>query len=402
MPALVQPSSETIPAAKMANSPANAPPPTLWVSIAKNHEALAEHRAAWDDLALHAAEPNVHYESWMLLPAAQMLAAGKDLIFVLVYRADPRNPKQPILCGFFPLERKRGYRRLPVGSLSLWNYGPCEITTPLVRKTDAAETWTAFFDWLAKDPESRGLIEFEQLPADGPIYQGMIDEMRRRGTFYLVNESWTRALLRRRESAEAYLQEALSSNKRRDLQRKERRLREQGKLEYITLQPTDDVEPWLEHFLRLEACGWKGQIGTALACKNPDREYFLTMAREAFRLGKLWMVGLALNDQPIALRCNFNAPPGSFFFKPGYDEAYSRFSPGVLVELENIRQFHANPALGWMDSCTSPDNTMLNSLWLDRRIMVSLLAATGRRFGGLALSVLPLMRWLKRAVRRTR
>ena len=45
---------------------------------------------------------------------------------------------------------------------------------------------------------------------------------------------------------------------------------------------------------------------------------------------------------------------------------------------------------------------MINRLWKDRRLMQTVLVATGRRGGDLAVSVLPLLRWGQRLVRRPR
>lgn len=201
---------------------------------------------------------------------------------------------------------------------------------------------------------------------------------------------------------EAYLQRSLSSDKRRDLQRKQRRLMELGHLEHVPLHVQPDAEHWLQEFLRMEMAGWKGRQGTALACKPSDRDFFLTVARAGLERQRLQLLGLMLNQQPIALRCNLIAKPGSFFFKPAFDEAYHQHSPGVLLELENIRQLHADPRIEWMDSCTDPNNQLLNALWHDRRTIVSLVAATGQGMGNLLVKSFPWMRRLKRLLRRER
>jgi hypothetical protein len=354
-------------------------------------------------LAAEALEPNAYFEPWMLLPAVRAFGPGQDLLFALVYRTDPQRPKgPPLLCGLFPLRRRRSYKGLPVSCLSVWEYGNCFLATPLVRRRFAAECLETFFDWLTADPRGASLIEFPQCAGDGPVYQHLVDLFRRRGTLTVLGDQFTRAFLRRRGDADAYLRDALSANKRRDLQRKERRLTELGRLEHVTLEPGADVEAWIEDFLRLEASGWKGQERTALACKGPDHAFFLEAAREGFRRGRLGMLGLRLDDKSIALSCNFLSKPGSFFYKPAYDETLGRFSPGVLLEVDNIRRLHADPGIEWMDSCTSPDNDLLNTLWLDRRLIQTVVAATGRGLGRLLISTLPLFRWANRKLGRYR
>ena len=66
---------------------------------------------------------------------------------------------------------------------------------------------------------------------------------------------------------------------------------------------------------------------------------------------------------------NFLTPPGSFSFKTVFDESYARFSPGVLIQLENFNILH-DPRIDWMDSCAVEDHPMIDSLWTERRTVV--------------------------------
>ena len=66
---------------------------------------------------------------------------------------------------------------------------------------------------------------------------------------------------------------------------------------------------------------------------------------------------------------NFRCPPGSFSFKTVFDEDYARFSPGVLIQQENL-EILADPEIAWMDSCAAEDHPMIDSLWRERRSIV--------------------------------
>jgi CelD/BcsL family acetyltransferase involved in cellulose biosynthesis len=405
MAMLVSSAEPSMPAENTANkpSPKEAEPRKegIWIEIAEDAQSLQKHLSAWDDLAKHALEPNVFLESWIILPAIKAFGAGKNLLFAFLYRANPSGPQAPpILCGFFPLERTKSYKGLPVSCLRLWEHDHCFVGTPLLHKDHARETLQSFLDWLAADARSSSLFEFPLLPAEGKIYQLLVDEVRTRSLLTFQESCFTRAMLRVRENSEAYLQAALSGNRRRDYKRKEKRFTELGKLEYRTLDSSCDLAWWLENFLTIEANGWKGQEGTALACNPANKTFFLEAAAAAFQRGQLHMLGLFLDGKPIAIRCNFLSGEGSFFFKPAYDETHSKNSPGALVELQNIHQIHALKSIRWMDSCTSPDNTLLNDLWLDRIIIQTLVLATNKGAGRFALSLLPLCRWFNRKWKR--
>jgi hypothetical protein len=369
----------------------------VWVEVVHTHHELRQLLTAWRDLAAQAAEINAFYEPAMLLPAAEHVHQNKDLAFALIYHA-VGDGTEPSLIGLVPLERLHGYRGLPTKYWRLWEYDYCFLCTPLMRKDHVRNCWRALFDWVNGQPEA--FLELPYIPAEGVIYQQLVELVRHRGLVTFDVEKSTRAIFKRRSSADQYLQQSLTADKRRDLNRKWRRLQEQGTLEFRTLTEATDLPQWIEQFLRLEASGWKGQEHTAIASKPYGPAYFQAMAETAFSEGQLLMLGLFLNGEPLAIRCNFVSAPGSFFFKPAYNEAYAKFSPGVHVELETIRILHERAAISWMDSCTSPDNTLLNSLWLERRVFHTVQIARSRWGGFLIGAVQPALRWFNRLLGR--
>jgi len=214
-----------------------------------------------------------------------------------------------------------------------------------------------------------------------------------------VPELYTRALLRRASDAETCIRRALPGRRLKELNRVRRRLAEKGTLTFEELTPEGKLTEWLEGFLALEARGWKGEAGTALASAEGKRQFFLESARSAFARGQLMMMRLRLNGRAIAYKCNFLSRPGAFAFKIAYDEEYSSYSPGVHLELENVRCFHALPGMEWMDSCADPDHFMANHLWSDSRTIQTTAVAVRGRLNGLLLATFPLLKWAKHSLR---
>jgi hypothetical protein len=46
-----------------------------------------------------------------------------------------------------------------------------------------------------------------------------------------------------------------------------------------------------------------------------------------------------------------------------------------------------------MDSCSSPGPALTKQIWLDRRVIQTILATSGRSPGPFLISVLPFMQW---------
>lgn len=376
------------------------------LTIVQSAAELAAHVPAWDDLAANTIEPNIFYESWMLLPALAAFGREAQLSFVLIYATGPSNEgSKPVLCGFFPLQMHARYRGLPVGYTSLWKYKYCVLCTPLLRPEYAGDCLAAFFDWLGRTPETGALLKMEYVAGDGLFQQLLTDYFNQSPNLLTIEERLNRALLERAgtgpAASEAYSNTALSGKRRKELRRQEKLLREQGQLEFVAL-PADapaETEVWLEQFLQLEAQGWKGAEGSAIAATPAYKEFFLQCARAAAARGQLMFLALHLNGKPIAMKCNLLSGPGSFAFKIAFDETFASFSPGTHLELENIRRVHESTDLAqleWMDSCATTKHFMINRLWLSRRTIQTMLVATGKSGGNFLVSVAPLLRWVKR------
>jgi len=362
----------------------------------RDFDELKEYLGQWEDLARDAIEPNPFYEPWMLIPALRSLAAGKDVRIVVVL---DRSENPPRLCGVFPIERVAHYKKLPVAAFRLWQHIYCALCTPLIRNGGASETLDAFITWLGSE-RNNALMEFNHVSGDGPFRELLNDSLRERGWDEgFSDESHTRALFRPRENADSYINAALRRDHRKDLRRKTRRLQEQGRVEFNSLELDGDLERWVGEFLALEAGGWKSEDGGAFACNDANREYFHSVAKSAFERRRLMMLALRLDGRPIAMKCNILASPGSFAFKIAFDESFSYYSPGVLLELENIRILHSDPRIEWMDSCATPEHPMIDRLWHDRRTIRSVLIPTASRAGNLVISALPFMRSINRKVR---
>jgi len=366
--------------------------------------ALEKYVPAWEDLAAAAIEPNVFYEPWMALPAIRAFGAGRRLQFALILAPDPARPTgAPLLCAIFPLEQQSHYqglrRKLPFKTLRLWKYKYCYLCTPLVRAGYGREVITTFFDWLAEGDHGCSLMEFNFIAGDGLFYQTLLDYFDRHARLSYISTCFMRALFRPDVDADTYLRSRLHRS-RRELKRIERRLSETGRLEYMALEPDHNVDAWIEEFLQLEAISWKGMAGRALIQDEADRQYFVEVAREAFRRGQLTMYTLSLDGRPISQHCGFVSGSGAFAFKDAFDEQYARYSPGVLLILEIIRRLHVRSEIRWMDSCADPFHPTLDRLLSDRRTIQDVVVSTGKSTGDWVVAAAPLLRLLNRKLLR--
>lgn len=379
------------------------PPPgaradVLSLEVVRDTATLRALEPEWQDLADAAAEPNPFYEPWAALPA--LTAFGEGVEIVLLSRPHPSLRKgERQLCGLIPLQRRRASGLFGLTMLSLWRHPYTYLGVPLVRAGLERPVLSGFLDWLEQGGRQRGLLRVEDFPGDGPLRHALVDELSRRGWSHGVTQTYTRAFLRRGASADGYIDEVVPGKRRKEFRRQQQRLAEQGTLEFVELRPQDDLRAWAEEFSALEARGWKGKDKVSVASRAADFDYFIHLVCYAGQRGRVTGLALRLNGRAIAMKLNLLSRRGSMAFKITYDEEWAKYSPGVLLELENIRHLHEQTTLPWMDSCAAANRAMINRLWADRREMQTLLVATNDFFSSLVVSAMPLVRWVQNRLR---
>lgn len=315
--------------------------------------------AAWEDLAQSSAEPNVFSESWFLRPALEQFDALERVRLFTLWDGDQ-------LCGLMPLSTLPRYGRWPMPHIQNWLHHNAFLGTPLVRTGYAEYFWRELLAGLDSDPGQGLFLHVHGLTIGSNVataLERLCENQRRR--WALVQQT-DRALLQHGKTPEAYYEQAVRSKKRKELRRQKNRLAEEGALTFTRDDSATGIMEWIEEFLALEKRGWKGRNGSALASFAETRALFAEVLRGGAALGKVERLDLRLDGRPLAMLVNFHAPPGSFSFKTAFDEDFARYSPGVLLQIENLALLERGD-LQWCDSCAAQGHPMIDSIWIGRR-----------------------------------
>ncbi len=317
---------------------------------------------------------------------------------VFVYEQPSRKAEAPLLIGAFPLVRRRGCHGLPIRVWQLWTHRLLFLNTPFVRAGHELAALSSLFDWLGES-SSVTAIELQGIHGERALSQALIHllDSTERTSFTVLR--YCRAFMRREGTFDDYLN-SLPGHTRREFGRLRRQRERMGQLEVRSLESGDDAGLWIEQFLELESRGWKGREDTALKASAEDQQMFRRITQEAGRRDLLDMLGLFLDGKPIALKCNFLMGRGAYAFKIAYDETYAKQSPGVQLELENVRRLLESDRTDWMDSCAVARHSMIDRLWKDRRVVETTLVSSGRFGSDAILAMYPVMRAAKRELGR--
>ncbi len=130
---------------------------------------------------------------------------------------------------------------------------------------------------------------------------------------------------------------SLSSSMRSSMRRTQRTLEKHGSLSFATATDGAPLERQLERFIALEAAGWKGRNGSAIAAKPATDGLYRGFASAAARQGWMRLYTLELDGELIAasFACVFSGE--CVLLKSAFDERRRELSPGRYLLAEVIR-----------------------------------------------------------------
>ena len=317
---------------------------------------------AWTELAARASEPNIFYEHWFLRPGLEQFDHHPDLQVFLLWSGEPGHSQ---LLGLVPLGPANRFGRLPVRHVENWLHHNCFLGSPLVLQGAEQIFWELLLVAL-DNGDWPGFLHINGLTIGGPLDRALRAVCGEQKRHCDLVHSEARALLQGHCTAEEYEQTHIRKKKRKELHRKKRRLGEAGEMQISRYRDSKNLDGWIDEFLALERKGWKGETGSALDCTDATRQFFRDILHGAAQSGQLERRDIRLVGQPITMLINFFSGRGGFGFKTAFDEEYSRYSPGVLLQIENLDCLNSE-TLDWVDSCASEGHPMIDGLWIDRR-----------------------------------
>ncbi|MCH2487909.1 MAG: GNAT family N-acetyltransferase, partial [Erythrobacter sp.] len=325
----------------------------------------------WDKLAHAAVSPNPFNEHWFALPGLNAFDSNGEVRLASLVR-DGR------LVGLLPISFSRRYHGRSLPHIAGWQHPNSFCGEPLILPGFEEEFWTELLGWADRQNGMSTFLHLGGMPADSPTLAALhaVGADTARAPAIVHREE--RAVLRHGLSPEEHLAAAASKKRRKDWARRRRRLEEEGELTVSRRDDHEGIAEWIDEFLDLERAGWKGEEGSALASDPRTEALFRDSLMGAAATGRLQRLAFHLDSKPVVMLANFLSPPHAFSFKTAYDEDLARFSPGVLLQLENLALLERDD-IELCDSCAAPDHPMIDHIWRDRRAIVKISVPIGGR-----------------------
>lgn len=316
----------------------------------------------WDRLSRNSLMPTASHSRFWLEPMFEHFPAEKAKLI--------RAGNDPMR-GLAALHK----RSVPVTIAQTWDTGFLFSGTPLVDRHEPQRALADILHAAASEFSAKAVLlrKVERNDAFEQAIRNLPPELSAGCQLFNVHE---RAALVCNSDFDTWFNKNFSRKRRKEYRRMRNRLAEQGKLESSAWRPGQPVGEWIDAFVHLEAAGWKGRNGTAIACIQQQEAHLRHALSDMAQNGSLLFWKITLDDKPIAVLFGFIEGDQAWLGKMAYDETLSKFSPGVLVILDATQDLLNRKDITLVDSSADPNHPMIDNIWRDRLEVADYLIAT--------------------------
>ncbi|CAA6807168.1 MAG: GNAT family N-acetyltransferase [uncultured Thiotrichaceae bacterium] len=266
----------------------------------------------WKELHSYMEAPTSNCD-WML-SAAEHLLGNTDLY--LIVALENNNP-----IAFAPLVKSDGYFN-PALQLGESHGEPGDFS---YRDSTSLQVLA---EALAK---LRMPLSLHRIPADSPVISALQKAYHGKGLVFIRPNDGCPYIDIKGDAEQTVAN--LSSRLRSDLRRAARRAATKGEVSFEIHSPSTSEEfmPLWQEALQVEAASWKGESGSALVKDDRMRAFYESYAIRAAKNGTLHLCFMKINGIAVAMQIALQESDCFWLLKVGYNEAFSKCSPGMLL-----------------------------------------------------------------------
>ncbi len=324
---------------------------------------------AFAELAGRALEPNPHM-SPAAVAAARVVVPEDRIIILAAWLSEALGSER--LAGLWALRRQRDWRTGFSAVLTAPILPLYEVSSlPVIDRDQADDVFQAMLRHLLAAGDLPRTLALPLLPLEGPSFLALQEACRITGSRLCSYERWQRPVMRPEagDDAERYLRRALGQGYKKRMQQY-RAIARHGALSFRRRRG-EAARDALPDFLALEAAGWKGEAGTAIARLPQASAYFDSLAAHFAAADALQIDTLLLDDRPLAMGLLVESAGTRHFLKIAYDETQGRHSPGRALTIAMLQADFAGTPPVFFDSGAGDGVDAGTYVWGERRLMAN-------------------------------
>lgn len=341
----------------------------------------ANYVPAFAELAARALEPNPHMSPAAVM-AARVVVPEDRIVILAAWLSEALGSER--LAGIWALRRQRDWRTGFAAALTSPILPLYEVSSlPVLDADHGQDAMQAMLRHLLAAGDLPRTLALPVLPLEGPTFLALEEACRVTGSRLRICERWQRPVMRPQpgDDAEHYLRRTLGQSYKKRMQQF-RAIARHGDVGLQRLRG-EEARAAFPDFLALEAAGWKGQAGTAIARLPQASAYFDSMVTLYAAADALQIETLLLDGRPLAMGLLVESAGTRHFLKIAYDESQARHSPGRALTIAMLQADFAGAPPTLFDSGAGDGVDAGTYVWGERRAMGNAIIRLGSASPGL-------------------
>lgn len=284
-------------------------------------EDLQPYREAWNNLAERSDIRTIFqtfewHKAWW-----EGFGEGAGLFVLLAHAGDT-------LVGVAPLLRSR--RRKPLSGRKRWvveiiGAGASDYRDFIVDRS-CPEARPALYNWLLANRQQWEILDLADLPHTSPTLADLPIHFEQRGC-----PSETRRLYDAPTRLFNNPEEDAKIPRKKSLRRHYNYFNQRGTLECTTCTTAETIAPYLETFFQQHIERWQQSSVESQFLNERERVFYRAMVRSLAPTGWLAFAVVRFEGNPIAFHLGFTYGERFTWYKPAFDIAYAKHSPGEVL-----------------------------------------------------------------------
>lgn len=356
--------------------------------------AYARLQAEVRDLSQRSQDANPHMIP-AAIAAARLVLPDDHIVILAAYHSEALGFER--LAGIWVFARRRDWRSFFAQVLVSPLLPLYEVSSaPLIERDLAVPVVSAMLRHLVAASDLPRVLALPLLALGGESEATLAAACEATGSRIDRVESWQRPMMLPQpgDTPDAYLRRALGQSYKKRMQQF-RSMRKYGALSFRR-ERGFAARDRLPEFLALEAAGWKGEAGSAIARIPADTAYIQALVAEFAAIDAVQIDSLLLDGAPIAMGLLIENAGTRHFLKIAYDERHARLSPGRSLTIAMLQADLASTPPLVFDSGAGDGVDARTYVWGERREIGHLLLSLGGTKPGLPHLAAQARHWLRR------
>jgi len=281
------------------------------VELVTNPQEIPISRNEWNTLLSHS-ETNTPFQTYEWLTSWWSIFGESNSLFLLFFYDGER------LAGIAPL-MIAGTRKKTLRFISDSNADYCDF---IVRKKEKKMVIATLCDYVIKKQSHWGSLYLQNIPEQSETSSLLQEVLSAHGLYFSASSIPCPVLKLTELQAEAQLEPS------KTLRRRLNHFARHGELSFTIFHSLEEAAIFLEDFFQQHIQRWSIMGKPSLFLDNRYRDFYHDLLRQAWPTGWLFFSCLTFNGHPIAFHFGFDYNSRVIWYKPSFDIAYRKHSPG--------------------------------------------------------------------------